>query len=182
MYSRDNCGLTALGRLIAQTIPAPSFRKRTVFVVGCKQARRQLVSRILGCPTESVGLPSDFNVYSKSAVLASGSIAADDYVSGSAVLQDIPGWSRLNRHSNLQAYVNSECREFPAPVAECLVVIEAPDIQGAIRGVAKWPNDALKLISDVLNRNSTNLLAAFRNLDVEKECHHKFQRLYFRYY
>jgi hypothetical protein len=169
IYSRDNCGLIALGRLVSQTVPAPSFRKRTVFVVGCKEGRRQILSSILGCPTESVGLPTDFHVYSKSASLSSGSLAADDFISGASVLQDIPGWSRLNRHGNLQACVKSECREFPAPVAECLVIVEAPDIQGAIRGITKWQNDALKLISDILNKNSTNLLAAFRTLDADKD-------------
>lgn len=168
IYSRDNCGLIALGRLISQTIPAPAFRKRTVFVVGCKEARRQILSSILGCPTESVGLLSDFQVYSKSVSNSSGAVA-DDFVSGASVLQGIPGWSRLNRHSNLQSFIKSECREFPSPVAECLVIIEAPDIQGAIRGISKWQNDALKLISDILNKNSANLLAAFRTLDVDKD-------------
>ncbi len=169
IYSRDSCGLIALGRLIGQTIPAPSFRKRTLFVVGCKSARRQILSSILGCPTESVGLAADFHVYSKSVSLSSGSLAADDFVSGSSVLRDIPGWARLSRHSSLQACIKSECRQFPAPIAECLIIVEAPDIQGAVRGITKWQNDALKLISDVLVKNSTNLLAAFRNLDVDKD-------------
>ncbi len=134
IYSRDDCGLTALGRLIDQIVPSPTFRKRAVFVVGCKQARRQILSSILGCSTVSDGLPADFHVYSKIVSDPSGAVQADnDFVSGSLVLRDLPGWARLNRHIYLQGCVKSECREFPSPLAECLIVVEAPDIQGVSR-------------------------------------------------